>query len=470
MAIKKEEFIRKYVNAIRKGNAAVFAGAGLSCPSGFVNWKELLRPIAEDIDLDVDKETDLLSVAQFYRNKRRNRSAINQAILEAFSREVDTNENIDILSRLPIHTYWTTNYDELLECGIKKFNRNPDVKSESDQLPVMKANRDAVVYKMHGDVNHPANAVLTKFDYEVYENKRPLFRTALKGDLISKTFLFIGFSFEDPNLDYVLGQIHSLLEENCPEHFCFFRRIQREKYNDMSEYGYDSAKQEMQIENLENYGIQTVLVDSYDEITDVLHAVEHNYKTKNVFISGSASVFDEPWDANKAECLAGKIAETLVHNDYRITSGFGLGIGSAVINGALKVIYNEKYKHTDDYLCLRPFPQNIKDSGEREVLYKKYREDMIDETGISIFMFGNKSLNDGIVEAKGCIQEFKIAKEKGNIIIPIGSTGYAAKSIYDEVRRNISEYEYLSECIDRLGTETNVNEIVKIIMHILKNK
>ena len=26
--------------------------------------------IAEDIDLDVDKETDLLSVAQFYRNKR----------------------------------------------------------------------------------------------------------------------------------------------------------------------------------------------------------------------------------------------------------------------------------------------------------------------------------------------------------------------------------------------------------------
>ena len=470
MTIKKEEFIRKYVQAIRKGNAAVFAGAGLSCPSGFVNWKELLRPLAKDIGLDVDKENDLLSVAQFYRNKRKNRTAVNQAIMDAFSRDVDTNENIDILSRLPIRTYWTTNYDELLECGIKKFNRNPDVKSETDQLSVMKTNRDAVVYKMHGDVNRPANAVLTKSDYEVYENKRPLFRTALKGDLISKTFLFIGFSFEDPNLDYVLGQIHSLLEENCPEHFCFFRRIQKDKYDNPSEYGYDSAKQEMQIENLENYGIQTVLVDSYDEITEVLHIVEHTYKMKNVFISGSASAFDEPWDVNRAEYLAGKLAGTLVHNDYRITSGFGLGIGSAVINGALKVVYSEKYRHTDDYLCLRPFPQNVKDIEERNLLYKKYREDMIDETGVSIFMFGNKYINDSVVEAAGCIQEFKISKEKGNVIIPFGSTGYAAKIIYDEVKKNISEYKYLSEYIDRLGTETDVEAIVKITIKILEKE
>lgn len=31
----KKQFIRDYVKAIRDGNAAVFAGAGLSRPSGF---------------------------------------------------------------------------------------------------------------------------------------------------------------------------------------------------------------------------------------------------------------------------------------------------------------------------------------------------------------------------------------------------------------------------------------------------
>ena len=57
--------------AIREGNAAIFGGAGLSRPSGFVDWKGLLRPLASDIGLDVDKETDMLSVAQFYKNQRR---------------------------------------------------------------------------------------------------------------------------------------------------------------------------------------------------------------------------------------------------------------------------------------------------------------------------------------------------------------------------------------------------------------
>jgi hypothetical protein len=94
MAIKKEELIRNYVKAIREGNAAVFADSGLSRSSGFVDWKELIRPLAKDIELDVDKETDMLSVAQFYRNKKRTRGAINQEILNAFSKDVQINENI----------------------------------------------------------------------------------------------------------------------------------------------------------------------------------------------------------------------------------------------------------------------------------------------------------------------------------------------------------------------------------------
>ena len=184
MATKKEELIKKYAKAICEGKAAVFAGAGLSRSSGFVDWKELLAPLAEDIGLDIDKEKDLLLVAQFYKNQK-GRTNINNAILEAFSKDVkDINTNIRILSRLPIFTYWTTNYDELLEHGVKDANRNPDVKFESDQLAVMNHNTDAIIYKMHGDVNHPATAVLTKEDYESYERSRPLFRTALKGDLL----------------------------------------------------------------------------------------------------------------------------------------------------------------------------------------------------------------------------------------------------------------------------------------------
>ena len=51
MALKKEELIREYTKAIREGTAAVFGGAGLSRASGFVNWKELLRPLAKDMEV-----------------------------------------------------------------------------------------------------------------------------------------------------------------------------------------------------------------------------------------------------------------------------------------------------------------------------------------------------------------------------------------------------------------------------------
>lgn len=469
--VKKAELIRKYVEAIHEGNAAVFAGAGLSCSSGYVDWKNLLRPLASDIDLDVDKENDLLSVAQFYRNKRGSQASIHQEIMRAFSKEASLNENVRIITRLPIFTYWTTNYDELLENGLKASNRNPDVKSESDQLSIIKPDRDAIVYKMHGDVNRPTTAVLTKTDYELYENRRPLFRTALKGDLISKRFLFIGFSFEDPNLDYILGQIKSLLNDAIPEHFCFFRKVQKTDYSTEADFGYARARQEMQADNLKNYGIQTLFVDSYDEITDILKEIEKASKMKNVFISGSAEEFTMPWDRGSAEVLASKLAGTLVHENCRITSGFGLGIGSAVINGALEVIYAEKFRHVDEHLCLRPFPQNISDPNERAERWKKYREDMLSETGVAIFIFGNKRDGSGnVIDANGCLQEFEIAKEKGNMIIPLGSTGYAAKQIFDRVKTDIADYPYLVKYIDQLEKETDIGKLVEIVMAIVKEQ
>ena len=472
MAVTREELIRNYTKAIREGNAAIFGGAGLSRPSGYVDWKGLLRPLASDIKLDIEKEHDLLSIAQYYRNQRRTRHGINQAIMEAFSKDAATNENVQIITRMPIFTYWTTNYDEIIENGIREANRNPDVKSESDQLSTMKYDRDAIVYKMHGDVNHPAHAVLTKEDYELYEYRRPLFRTALKGDLVSKVFLFIGFSFEDPNLDYILSQIHSLLGENVPDHYCFFKRVQEADYTDKTEYGYDKAKQDMQEENLRNYGIQTVFVNSYDEITDILHEIEKSVKMTNVFISGSADEFSGLWTKKDAEEFARKLAGDLVRGDCRITSGFGLGIGSSVVNGALDIIYAEKYRHVDEHLCLRPFPQNIIDPVEREKRWKKYREDMLEETGISIFMFGNKTdaASSRIVVADGCIKEFEIAEEKGNIIIPIGSTGYAAKMIFDRVKADIVNHQYLIPYLDILENETDIDKLIETIREIIQNQ
>lgn len=288
MSITKETLIKHYVKAILEGNAGIFAGAGLSRPSGYVDWKSFLRPLAEEIGLDVDKETDLLSIAQYYRNERGTRTAINQEILNAFNKGVKENPNIQIISRLPISTYWTTNYDKLIEKELEKVNRRADVKIDSDQLTTALEDRDAVVYKMHGDVDHPAKAVLTKDDYVLYDKNRPLYKNTLSGDLISKRFLFIGFSFDDPNIDYVLGQIHALLGENTAEHYCIFRKVQKKDYKKKDDYTYQAAKQELKERDLARYGIQTVFVNDWAEVESLLLEIESAVKRYRVFISGSA--------------------------------------------------------------------------------------------------------------------------------------------------------------------------------------
>ena len=77
-------FINKYIKEIRNNNAAFFAGAGFSKESGYVDWKTLLESIASELGLEVEKEHDLVALAQYCYNKHQNRGIINDVILKSF--------------------------------------------------------------------------------------------------------------------------------------------------------------------------------------------------------------------------------------------------------------------------------------------------------------------------------------------------------------------------------------------------
>lgn len=83
---------------------------------------------------------------------------------------------------MPIHTYWTTNYDSTLETILKQHQKRVDVKITPESLATSLSGSDVTVYKMHGDYTNPAECVITKDDYEMYNEKRQLFTTALQGE------------------------------------------------------------------------------------------------------------------------------------------------------------------------------------------------------------------------------------------------------------------------------------------------
>jgi NAD-dependent SIR2 family protein deacetylase len=143
-----ERFVETFIKELEEENVAIFAGAGLSVGAGYVDWRKLLQPIAQELDLDIDQEHDLISIAQYHLNEKQNRIGLNRALIEQLSPGHAPTENHRILARLPIKTYWTTNYDKLLEESLKAAGKIPDVKYTVDHLKLTKPKRDAIIYKM----------------------------------------------------------------------------------------------------------------------------------------------------------------------------------------------------------------------------------------------------------------------------------------------------------------------------------
>lgn len=321
---------------------------------------------------------------------------------------------------------------------------------------------------MHGDVDLPQEAVISKDDYERYSDKNSLFVTALRGDLVSKTFLFVGFSFEDPNLESILGKVNILLGDNKREHYCIQKQVSEEDYvGESEEYQYAKIKQNLKIKDLQRYGIETVLVGDYNEIPTLIEKIENEYLKNTIFISGSISDYNENWTEEKVNKYCYDLSRCLVQKNYKIISGFGFGIGSSIVNGALDEIYRTKFRHVSEHLGLFPFPQNNNGKKSLDERWAENRTQMISEAGVCIFIFGNKKFEDKVVTASGMMKEFQIAKGNKKIIIPIGSTGFAAKEIFDEMKES-NDYDYLNNYWDILETEKDPVKVISTIDEIIK--
>lgn len=464
---EQQGLLNTFSKELANDNAALFVGAGLSVPAGFVNWKQLLRAIAAEIDLDVELEHDLVAVAQFHFNERQSRSALNRALMESFSKGHELTENHRIMARLPVKTFWTTNYDTLIEEALRESRRIPDVKHTVSQLKSTVPQRDAVVYKMHGDITLPDDAVLIKDDYERYSETRGAFTTALSGDLIEKCFLFLGFSFSDPNLEYILSRVRLSLYQKPRDHFCIFRKVSRIDYKTEEEFLYAQVRQELATRDLKRFGIQTVFVAEHSDITDILRAIERRHRRRTVLISGSADTYGKH-GANQAQRFISDLSKKIISKSYRIASGFGSGVGSFVISGALEEIYQVQGKRLHDQLILRPFPQGT-DGKERQ---ENYRKDMVQYAGTAIFIFGNKLEEGTVKDAGGVRREFELACEAGLMLIPVGATGFVAEELWVQVMSNFDKYypgrPAIRQLLEQLGPDRVLSDVIKTVIKILE--
>lgn len=433
--MKRVQFVQEYVQWLEQGTGAVFVGAGLSRQAGYPDWHGLLKEIAHELQIDLDQEHDLAGVAQWYINKSgKQRTRIAQVIKDSFPDKSEVPQSQRILARLPVRNLWTTNYDRLIERAWELQRRSLDVKSIASDLSISSPWTDTTLYKMHGSVDHPAEVVIATDDYELYRKKRAGFLQVLHGHLIALHCLFLGFSFADPNIGHLLAIIRESMGEHATQHYAIIRKPQKGDGKDAEKHwAYAVARHSHWVDDLQRYGINCVEIDDYAEIDSILLELEAAVARRSVFVAGSYPDDLRDDDRVRVESIATRIGQMIGERKLRLVSGFGLTVGSAVVAGVLSKLYAEDLPSLDRSLYLRPFPQVMPEGFEAAAFHRRYREDMMQQAGICIFIGGVRQGAGGPEIAGGVIDEYQIAKTLGKVIVPVAATGGAAAEIWKQL-------------------------------------
>lgn len=455
--INQDIFIKKFAKSLRLGRAAAFLGAGMSSGAGYVDWKDLLKDVAIELDLDVTKEDDLISLAQYYVSYKQNKKSLVEAIIE----NINTNKNPtithEILASLPLDTYWTTNYDDLIEKALINKNKRIDIKRRDKDLLYPIKGSDAVIYKMHGDIIFSSDAVISKEDYELYQETHGSMLNVLKGDLTTKSFLFMGYSFNDPDLIDLLARIRCMVGEEKQEHYAIMREVNENEYNTQEEYDYAKKKRTLQNKDFLRYGIEIIEIKEYSDIASILRKIAIQVNKENIFIS--SAIADSHFEEFDESLLRGIVKSLLeLSDESRIISGYGLNIGSIIIDETMQYLKTNKHFKLEEKLKLYPFALGSPED------WTKYRNLMLNDTGVCILLYGTKEKDGRIINSSGMKEEFEIAHRNGALIVPVGSTGGMSL----EIANHLIKENYYVDDLNYLREETDSQKLVNKITTIIR--
>ena len=201
--------IKQIQEASRQNRLVIFVGTGVSASAGVPTWKDLVEEMRKEMPENVIKEeTDFLKIAQLYKEQRGEKEYLEriQEILK-IKTVAPTYIHDKLIKLNPCHII-TTNYDNLLEQAALQNNENFHVVRRDEDVPYNHGER--MLIKMHGDFDS-RRIVLTENDYYDYQLNYPLIRSFIISLFASKLILFVGFSFNDINIKYILRWVEQTL-------------------------------------------------------------------------------------------------------------------------------------------------------------------------------------------------------------------------------------------------------------------
>jgi hypothetical protein len=452
-SVNFEDFVDQYGRAVDARRATVLLGAGASIGAGYPSWNKLLEPLRNELGVP-DTFVDLTQIAQYLENTTHGRERLVANICSAIgSIPPEPTEIHRLIAQIPLDEIWTTNYDQLIESSSPEAVVIDQESAFTDALANSRR-----VYKMHGSIRYgdtspvggTANLVISSNDFDLYDISHPRFSRLLQAQILTRSFLFIGFSFTDPNFDAALRLVRLTAADRLMDHFAIIKR--RPDDGDLFDH---------QAADLMRSGVHVVEVAEYDDMTALLRRVVARTRPIRLLISGSSSMSgssEQAVDSGDRYPAVEEIPADLAS----IATSLGEKLGQAGISVTTAGLLGA----TAGYALIRSLGEDY--DATRMMLVRRHNDAEIDRPNIrqgSITFVGEdpKSLRDSVFDqvravvvlggGSGTLDEVKRARLRDMGIVPLARSGGVAHQLWEEMRIDLGQYFLGGRPIDPLTFE-----------------
>jgi len=436
------EVVDRFGRHVDASSATVFVGAGLSMAAGYPGWTELVEPMRAE--LGVAPLQDLPQLAQYFADTapggREHLEGRVRSALEAIANPPPTPSHL-LLSQLPVTEIWTTNYDSLIERAVtdaQVFVEDAELAS----VAVEPGKRR--LYKMHGSLDPPSALVLTRDDYERYPVTHPRFWALLQAQFLTRSFLFVGFSFTDPNMEVVFRLVRLLTADVQREHFAVLKRPA--STGDAAKDEETQALFKLRVADLDRVGIKVAVIDAHSEIEALLRRLVARCRPTQVMVCGSP---------------AGSVPRSTVGISYPTApvpdeiANLAVAIGVRLADSAVRLVAAGEVGALVGYEMLRQLKHRDLYDPKRFTLVRRTRDEALESPNLRLgeIMFTGAEPTDLRSSAlrqvrallvlgggDGTKAEVERAEGEGLGIVPVGRSGGTAEVVWHRMSSELDRY------------------------------
>lgn len=447
----KYKYINEIVQELLNGTFSVFCGAGASKDATMKGWEDLFTKDTKSF-YENYYSRDLYFLADLEARYIRKESFLMDISKDILSFSHLESQHINHIVNLNINQIWTTNFDCIIEETVgRKFGYKPEIIQESKDLLTADLDARFIIYKLNGSASKSDTMVITKTNFLDYQQKQRLLFEVLKRQLVLDTFLFVGYSFTDDLVLNALQEIKAVFPNNGKKHYRFVVNnttdVSKKEYMNLEKKYYDDV-----------YNIKTIFINEFCDIDDYLQTLYRRFCNHNVFIAGSFRQLIDNEERLYIEQLVALLIRKLTSNGFNIYSGNGRGLGEIVVaqinkSGQERHFVNRPLIFTND---------SLEQKEKKNSLILKDCDTMIIICG----------QDDSLGVSKNVIKQFNSFinnnEKRMSLVIPIPSTGYAAKEVFNSSDfKKSNSYLMNKYSLDCISQTEDIDTITKIVLNLI---